>query len=158
MGEGVCEAILSPDNVESPTTRAREVEGSTEVSRGLRLFCALQEPSRERDVRGIEGGGEEVLPRSLDRLADGFRRSPRRAGSVERLPASVTVGPAVRDVRFAEGAAGHRLQPRGSPPTQGRETTPSKCWDGVYKPSDFGILADNYMARPTSGPLSEKLQ
>src|SRR5205807_5230331 len=145
------------DDVEGPPGGSGQVQGPSEVPGGLRLFRPFQEAAREGDVHRVPGRRGEVFAGALDRLPDRGRRHPGRRRLGERLAARIAVRPAVRNVRFAQGAAGHGLQPRGCPPNrEGNDVV--KCRVSGYKPRVFGILPDNYMARTRRGPLPEKLQ
>src|SRR5207247_9330433 len=104
-------AVLRTDDVEVPPGGAGQVQGPAEVPGGLRLFRPFQEAAREGDVHRVPGRHGEVFAGAFNRLPDRVRRDPGRRGLGERLTAGIAVRLAVRDVRFAQGAAGHRLHP-----------------------------------------------
>src|SRR5207249_3065211 len=86
----------------------------SEVSRGPFLLGAVQQALREGDIgRILAGPADVLLGRGDGRLhLAGARLNRRRL--IKRLPARIAVRPAVRDVGFAERAAGHG-SPMGCP-------------------------------------------
>src|SRR5207249_9356684 len=128
----------------------------SEVSRGNFLLGAVQQALGEGDIGRILAGPADVfLGRRDGRLHLAGARLDRRR-LIKRLPARIAVRPAVRDVGFAERAAGHG-SPMGCPSDMEGDDS-FECRVSGYKSRVFGILPDNYMARTASERLSEKLQ
>src|SRR5205823_3885 len=116
----------------------------------------FQEALGEGDIGRILAGPADVfLGRRDGRLHLAGARLDRRR-LIKRLPARIAVRPAVRDVGFAERAAGHG-SPMGCPSDMEGDDS-FECRVSGYKSRVFGILPDNYMARTASARLSEKLQ
>ena len=116
IGQGVGHAGLAPGDFQRSPRCPGEVQRPAQVPRRLRLLRPFHQAAGERGVRAVSHDGDELLVRRVDRFLDRVRRRPRRQGAVERLAADVARGARVGHVRFAERAAGHRLQPRGCPP------------------------------------------
>ena len=106
-GQGLRHARLPPDDAGRPSGPAGQIEGASEVSRGHLLLRTLQQTLGEGDIGRVLARRGDVLFGRRDGPLHLAGACLDRRRLIERLPARIAVRPAVRDVRFAERAAGH---------------------------------------------------